>query len=226
MQERKYYHAYDDRYRQIHDQNLQWFHQNPSPIVAQVLQDFSISQQQKLLEIGCGEGRDAIPLLKQGFNLLATDVSAEAISFCQKAVPSFAKHFQILDCIEDEPIETFDFIFAIAVLHMLVLDEDRNAFYRFLRKSLSPRGIALIGTMGDGTMERQSDISTAFDMQDRLHEQTGKTVQIASTSCRMVNFNTFQQELHQNGFTILRQGITSALPDFTQMMFAVIQAGT
>ncbi len=34
MPERKYYNAYDDRYRQVHEQNLQWFGENPSPIVA------------------------------------------------------------------------------------------------------------------------------------------------------------------------------------------------
>ena len=57
--ERKYYEAYDDRYRQIHREGLQWFYDDPTPIVEQILQDFSVTQEQKLLELGCGEGRDA-----------------------------------------------------------------------------------------------------------------------------------------------------------------------
>ena len=108
---------------------------------------------------------------------------------------------------------------------MLVPNEDRNAFYNFIREHLEPSGIALIGTMGDGTIERQTDIRTAFDIQNRIHEQSGKAIQIASTSCRMVNFQTFGNELEQNGLVVIKQGITAIEPDFPQMMFAVVRAG-
>ncbi len=222
--QRKYYEAYEDRYRQIHEQNLQWFCETPSPIVLETIREFSILPQHKILEIGCGEGRDAFPLLQQGFDLLATDISPEAVTFCQKKQPQFAEHFQVLDCIAGELSSTFDFIYAVAVLHMLVLDEDRNAFYRFVQTHLTPDGIGLICTMGDGSCEYQSDIRTAFEVQDRTHEQTGKTVQVSGTSCRMVNFQTFTQELAHNDLSILKQGITCAEPDFSQMMYAVVRA--
>lgn len=224
MPEQKYYAAYDDRYRQIHAQDLQWFQSAPSPIVAETIREFSISTLYKVLEIGCGEGRDAYPLLDQGFDLLATDVSPEAIAYCRKNMPDKADHFQILDCIGGELAQTFDFIFAIAVVHMLVPDDDRAAFYRFVRSHLNPNGIALIGTMGDGITERRTDIRTAFQLQTRTHQQSGKEVQIAATSCRMVSFPTFEHELRQSGLTIVKQGNTSIEPDFPQMMFAVVKA--
>ena len=221
---RKYYDAYDDRYRQVHEQYLQWFDENPSHIVVETVREFSFSQKHKLLETGCGEGRDAYALLKQGFDVLATDVSPEAISFCQKRMPAYKDHFQILDCVTGKLDHTFDFIYAVAVIHMLVPDADRNAFYSFIHEHLNANGIALICTMGDGKIERQSDISAAFDIQNRIHEQTGKTVQIAGTSCRMVNFQTFEKELRQNCLIIMRQGVTAIEPDFPQMMFAVVRA--
>ncbi len=220
---RKYYEAYDDRYRQVHGQNLQWFCDNPSPIVMEVIHEFSVCSFDKILEIGCGEGRDAIPLLKQGFNLLATDVSAEAVAFCQKKWPAFKEHFQVLDCIAGNLCGTFDFVYAVAVVHMLVLDEDRNAFYGFIREHLTSDGIALICTMGDGNSERQTDIRVAFDIQNRTHEQTGKSVQIANTSCRMVSFQTFEEELNRNSLSIVKQGITTIEPDFSQMMYAIVK---
>lgn len=223
MSQRKYYEAYDNRYRQVHEQNLQWFYENSSPIVMEVIREFSVSKQHKLLEIGCGEGRDAYPLLEQGFDLLATDVSLEAIQFCQKKMPGYAEHFQVLDCVTERLSDTFDFIYAVAVVHMLVPDADRNAFYQFVRNHLNPTGIALICTMGDGNSEYQTDIRTAFDVQERIHEQTGKTVQIAGTSCRKVSFQTFEQELERNGLVIVKQGITAIEPDFPQMMFAVVR---
>ena len=40
---------------------------------------------------------------------------------------------------------------------MLVLDADRNSFYRFIYEHLVENGIALICTMGDGEFEMQSD---------------------------------------------------------------------
>lgn len=222
MPERKYYAAYDDRYRQVHEQNLKWFHESPSPIVTETIHDFLILRQHKILEIGCGEGRDAYPLLEQGYDLLATDISSEAISFCQKKMPDYAEHFRLLDCVTEKLNDAFDFIYAVAVVHMLVPDADRNAFYSFIREHLKTDGIALICTMGDGSMEHQTDIRTAFTLQNRIHEQTGKAVKIASTSCRMVNFQTFEKELEQNGLAVVKQGVTAIEPDFPQMMFAVV----
>ena len=220
---RKYYEAYDDRYRQVHSRDLQWFCNEPTPIVGQVIDAFGISKKQKLLEIGCGEGRDAFALLRQGYDLLATDVSQEAVSFCAKRLPGYADRFQRLDCVTGALDMQFDFIYAVAVIHMLVPDPDRDAFYQFIRKHLKPGGIGLICTMGDGTEERQTDIGSAFQLQDRVHEPSGTAVQIASTSCRMVNFQTFSEELKHNGLTAVKQGITSVEPDFPQMMYAVVK---
>ena len=221
--QRKYYEAYDDRYRQIHSQNLQWFYDDPTPIVSEVIRDFGIDKSGKLLELGCGEGRDAIALLRQGYDLLATDISPAAIQFAREKWPEFAKNFAVLDCVAGEMDKKFEFIYAVAVVHMLVEDTDRDAFYTFIRTHLVPNGVALICTMGDGQIQRKTDIHTAFDLQERTHEQTGKPVQIASTSCRVVDFETFRAEIMRNGLQIIREGITAAPPDFPQMMFAIVK---
>ena len=221
--ERKYYEAYDDRYRQIHSQNLQWFHDDPTPIVMETIHKFNIRQAQTILELGCGEGRDACLLLKKGYSLLATDISPAAISYAQKKWPEFADHFSVLDCLGGVMAGKYDFIYAVAVIHMLVEDLDRDQFYTFIREHLNPNGIALICTMGDGKTERQTDISTAFELQNRTHEQTGKEVQIASTSCRMVSFETLHAELKRNCLEILKEGITAAHPDFSELMYVIVR---
>ena len=61
-QSKKYYQAYDERYRQVHEQSLQWSSQSPSPIVREILEKYHISKNDSILEIGCGEGR---PLMFQ-----------------------------------------------------------------------------------------------------------------------------------------------------------------
>ena len=218
---REYYRAYDDRYHQVHRENLRWFSEAPSPIVADVIHRFQPDS--PFLEIGCGEGRDAAFLLKQGHDVLATDISPRAIACCQQDFPQWADRFQVLDCIAERLDAKFDFIYAVAVVHMLVEDTHRDGFYTFLRAQLSDNGIALVCSMGNGEMERQSDTSTAFDLQERTHEQTGRTVRIAGTSCRIVTFPTFREEFIRNGLTILEEGITAVEPDFPCMMYAVVK---
>lgn len=51
---KKYYEAYNDRYRQVHEAGLQWFTQSPTPIVAEVMERFRISSSARVLKIGCG----------------------------------------------------------------------------------------------------------------------------------------------------------------------------
>ena len=219
-----YYKAYEQRYQQVHARNLQWSSPIPSPIVSQVMEEFHINTESRILEIGCGEGRDAAVLLSKGYHLLATDVSPEAISWCRRQFPEYAEAFQVLDCLTDDPEEQFDYIYAVAVVHMLVRDEDRDGFYGFLLRHLKPGGIALVCSMGDGTLERSTDIRTAFDLQQRTHGQSGQTMNLAATSCRMVTFPRFHEEIERNGLKILKTGLTAVEPDFPVMMYAVISA--
>lgn len=220
---RKYYEAYDDRYRQVHAAGLQWSSDEPTPIVAETLQKYEISPHGKLLELGCGEGRDAFFLLRRGYDLLASDISAEAVAYCRGRAPEFSEHFAVLDCASGQLDSRFDFIYAVAVLHMLVEDADRAAFYRFLRTHLAPDGLALVCTMGDGTLERSSDVRTAFDLLPRVHQASGAAMEIAGTSCRMVSFPTFAQELSQAGLHTVESGLTAAVPHFNSLMYAVLR---
>jgi cyclopropane fatty-acyl-phospholipid synthase-like methyltransferase len=221
MERRKYYEAYDDRYRQIHERRLQWASDAPSAIVTQIMSRFGISGEAEILELGCGEGRDASHLLRQGYRITATDISPEAIRYCRAKNPAFRDCFQVLDCVAGEWNKKYDFIYAVAVIHMLVKDEDRTAFYRFIREHLKESGAALVCSMGDGTVERCSDISTAFDLQQRTHEKTGEKMLLAGTSCRMVNWDTCLSEIRENGLSVAESGLTEVPPDFPVMMYAV-----
>ena len=136
-QSKSYYQAYDDRYRQIHEQSLHWFSEAPSPIVLEIMNKYQVSKASAILEIGCGEGRDAAYLLQNGYPVLATDVSTEAVKYCRKQFPEYADSFQVLDCLTERLSGTYDFIYAVSVLHMLVEEKDRARFYRFLSRNSS-----------------------------------------------------------------------------------------
>ncbi|MGN1344316.1 MAG: class I SAM-dependent methyltransferase [Traorella sp.] len=218
---RKYYTAYEERYKTAHAKGVSWSNDVSTPIVLEVINKYHINCNQELLEIGCGEGRDSKVVLDQGYKLMATDISNEAISYCKKKMPQYESSFHVLDCLSNNLNKQFDFIYAIALIHMFVLDEDRNGCYQFIFNHLNTNGIALICTMGDGEFETQSDIRQAFTLQERDHE-SGKMM-VAGTSCRMVSFDTFEKELKQNGFAIIEKGITSSLPNFNRLMYAVVK---
>ena len=216
----KYYTAYDERYKTAHKQGVSWAGDVPTPMVSDVLHRYGIGPDRALLEIGCGEGRDAAPILARGYDLLATDVSGEAIDYCRKRLPVHEARFQVLDCLSGRLDRRFDFIYAVAVIHMLVPGGDRAGFYRFVRSHLKPRGLALICSMGDGEAETQSDVSQAFELRERDHE-TGKML-VAATSCRMVSMGSFERELTENGLKILEKGLTASPPEFNSLLYAVV----
>lgn len=221
---KKYYEAYDLRYQQVHGQGLEWFDNEPTPIVAQVMGDHAVGRDAEILEIGCGEGRDAALLLQEGYDLLATDVSPRAVQHCREKYPRWAERFQPLDCLKDDLPRRFDFIYAVAVLHMLVLDEDRQGLLRFIGSHLKENGTGLIVVMGDGEMQRATDISAAFDLQERRHGASGRVMQLASTSCCMVTRETFREELLRAGLHIAALGDTT-WSDAPAAMYAVVKQG-
>lgn len=221
--ERKYYEAYDDRYRQVHSQGLRWFAEMPTAIIQETIEKYQIPKTAKLLELGCGEGRDARALLSRGYDVLATDISAEAVSYCRGKNPGFEKQFRVLDCVKGELGERFDFLYTVAVIHMLVEDGDRRAMLSFVREHLTENGIGLICSMGDGEIERSSDVSTAFGLQERIHEETGRTVCIAGTSYRAVSFETFEGELKAAGLVVHEMGLADGGRDYSHLMYAVVR---
>ena len=75
--------------------------------------------------------------------------------------------------------------------------------------------------MGDGETEMKSDISKAFELQERNHE-SGKMI-VAGTSCRIVSFPSFEKEISKNKLNVVESGITKSLPDFNSLMYAIVR---
>ena len=216
-----YYEAYEDRYQTIHALGHAWSSDRPTPIVGEILTRYRVPKTAPMLELGCGEGRDALPLLRAGWNLLATDLSPEAVAWCRKLAPEQADRFRVLDCLEGELPERYAFIYAVAVLHMLTEDEDRAKFFAFLRDHRTEEGIALVCAMGDGERELRSDPAKAFDPAERDHP--AGLVTVAATTCRVVSFQTLTREIQTSVLSILETGLTSSPPDFDRLMYAVVK---
>ncbi len=217
----KYYEAYDKRYKQVHDKGLAWSTNSNTEIVEEIIKKYHLDKE-NMLEIGCGEGRDARYLLNKNYNVLATDISQEAINYCIKNDISHKNNYKVLDVLSDNSKNKYGFIYSVACLHMLVLDEDRNKYYKYIYNHLEDNGYALILTMGDGTKESVSDINKAFDNITRTHQKTSQEIEVATTSCRIVNFDTLFKEVN-NKFQIIEYGITKIEEHFDKIMYILIK---
>ena len=79
----------------------------------------------RLLELGCGSGRDAAFMVSQGFRVLATDGSASMVQQAKIYHPELAGHvvhLELPDGLSNE-LGVFDGIYAIAVLMHLSIQE-------------------------------------------------------------------------------------------------------
>ena len=81
--------------------------------------------------------------------------------------------------------------------------------------------VSLICTMGDGKIERETDIRKAFRVEEREH--SSGSIPVSSTSCKMVSFSTFEKELKENRFTIIEKGLTESFPDFPILMYVLVK---
>lgn len=175
--------------------------------------------------MGCGEGQNAIFLMQKGYNIEATDVSKEAIDWCKKM--ALKKHldpnkFFVLDALNNKLTKKYDLIYSISTLHMLVLDEDRKKFLDNIYSHLAKDGFAIITVMGDGKKEKNnSDITKSFDVVKRV--VNGKTVSVAQTSCRIVNWETFSREIFNSKLMIIEQQISKEISGFNSSMVVVVK---
>lgn len=218
----KYYKAYDKRYKQIHDLGLSWSVDSNTIIVEEIIKEYNLDKK-RILELGCGEGRDARYLLNKNINVLATDVSQEAINYCINKDKKHMNNYQVLDILNNNFKEKYDFIYSVACLHMFVLDDDRSSFFKFVYHHLNDNGLALILSMGDGSSESSSEISKSFDTVKRIHQESNMEVNIAATSCRIVSFETLLNEIQKSGFDTIKYGVTSIDNHFDKIMYVLIK---
>ncbi len=202
---RKYYLAYEERYRKLHDEGLTWFSDIPSPELLDWVENNNISLEDEICEIGCGEGRDALYLSNKGYKVTAIDVSESAILKCKELARIKGVHIdlKVADALSlSEVTRKYKWVYSIATLHMLVDDNDRYNYLTSLYNLLEPSGNLLLVNLGDGEHERKTDITHAFQLQERNHSASGRKVMIASTTYRGVNWDYHKKELERIGFNI------------------------
>jgi hypothetical protein len=91
----------------------------------------------------------------------------------------------------------------------------------FIHDHLKDDGMAIITIKGDGEMEkRDCDISKAYDLSARDFD--GRTIEVASTSCRIVNWKDFFEELNYSYLAVKEHFVTGQISGFNVSMVVVV----
>lgn len=203
---KKYYEAYDLRYKRIHQDGLLWFKNAPTPELLDWISVQNVPLEETILEIGCGEGRDALYLASNGYKVAGTDVSEEAINICK--IKSDENQLKI-DWIREDFIEmpntdlpSYNWIYSIGTLHMLIDEEDRRQFLANVYSRLNINGKLLLVSKGDGITSFKTKKEEAFDLVDRFHYLDDKKYSLEATSFCRKTWEGHLKELEAAGFKI------------------------
>jgi len=109
--------GYDDRYSR---EGYYWG-SRPSAICYRVLELMPPEQPLKLLDIGCGEGRNAVFFARNGYEVMAFDLSAVGVEKTKKLAAEVGVSLTAFtaDLLEFRLAKSFDILFSTGTLHYI-----------------------------------------------------------------------------------------------------------
>ncbi len=121
----------------------------------------------KILDAGCGGGRNIHYLIRKGFAVSGIDANAEAIDLLRSTYPEIKNGFQQIALEDFDSHEGFDFIICNAVLHFAQDHEHFNKMFASLTKALAKNGILFIRMTSDiGLHIESKGHEGVFDLPD------------------------------------------------------------
>lgn len=135
--------AYEERYRKVYEEGAEfWEEPLPTESLVRFIHTLNWPKGLKVVDMGCGEGRDSIFLARKGFNVTAIDVSRSAVRRAKKwsKRERLSIEFLVAD-VTKVPIksEIYDLVINIACLHIItdqqVRDEHLSESYRILKRN-------------------------------------------------------------------------------------------
>lgn len=133
-------HPYDQKYA---GQEYYWG-KKPSVMCDKVIEIVRPSSDfhPKLLDLGCGEGRNAVYFAQHGFEVVGLDVSLPGLEKTRRYAEEVGVHVETIhaDIVHYELEEPYDVVFSTGTLHYLP-PEVRGERFQQYKDATSPEGI-------------------------------------------------------------------------------------
>lgn len=148
-------------------------------IIDQILKD-RYHQGQKILDAGCGKGRNLKWFYQNDFEIHGIDIDVDFLAFAKADYPKQTDNF-IAGSISDLPYEndSFDHILCCAVLHFAASEAQFTAMFSELIRVLKPDGMLLIrmasnigldGSAPEVTYKENGQKGTYYLTRERIHQ--------------------------------------------------------
>lgn len=161
-------------------------------IIASVVNNY-LSENQQILDIGCGAGTLAFYMADKHNQVLGIDISKQAIKKCKESarilhLPSLS--FEIMDFPKETPTKRFDLITCTEVLEHLGDDKLAVAqIYKLLKKG----GVAIISTPSQHAPLYRLGLTKKFDKQ--VGHVRRYTLADLQAECQTVGFDVIETRL-------------------------------
>lgn len=165
----------------------------PEPSSFAVAVAAQLKQSVRLLEVGCGNGRDAAFFARSGHHVLALDTSQGAIELCRRSFGQLSIHFDqgTAEHLESSPNHPrFDVVYSRFVLHAMTVQEEAS-FCRAARELLVPEGRLFI------------ECRSINDPMSREGEVIGPTERIFGHYRRFIIMEELLRRLESVGFRVV-----------------------
>jgi SAM-dependent methyltransferase len=145
-----YYLGYEKRYAEVYNRGgTTWEATTPNQSLLNILSgNPGFFSDKKVIDLGCGEGRDSLYLSSLGIDIVGVDISHSALNKARELARMDNIKAKFVETnvlyLNDIPDNYFDTAINMGCLHMIVNEEERISHLKNVYRILKPGGIFII----------------------------------------------------------------------------------
>ncbi len=121
--------------------------EEPDEVLAGLVKDLEPAKGAKVLDAGCGAGRNAPPLIRLGLDYLGIDIAGSALELARKELPCV--NFALVDILDFEG-SGFDLAVDFGCFHTLA-PWKRNGYFNSMKKAVRAGGTLIVAAWSGET---------------------------------------------------------------------------
>ena len=171
----------------------EYYRKNPNPVDPSTFAKFIIGfmePEKKLIELGCGNGRDSVYFAQQKINVTAIDQIEEEMDYLNKKHSLYNLNFKADDFTNLDDDTKYDYIYSRFTLHS-VNEKAEQRVFDWITKQLNDEGLFFL--------EVRSINDPMFEKGEKISESENVTTHYR----RYLDFNETIEKLENRGLKII-----------------------